>query len=237
MLFQKNEEFKPGKIGIKDYSNTGILLAGLVIEHAYNKYRESHPEDKLEPLNFKEIMKKYVTGQKAANMTCFSDVRPDNAKFNADNKTDHHVVGCPAGGYWTTAEDLAKFGQWLYQQCSTDQNFKALVEKYGEEFYRDGVISHNGDVRSGSTYLSVSLQTGRVVSVLNAERGNAAAEMGYAIRRNLFCDPLRNEHLISKDIEETSPLRSKSIFPEKQTKEGESVTNKVEQDNKPDFSG
>lgn len=207
--FPENEPFKPGEIGKKDYSNTGILLVGLVIQHAYEKYRLTHPKENLARLDFNGIMKKYVMNEaKLSNLSFgqpgFSPNKPANAKFNDKDKVDHHVVGSPAGGYWTTAENLAKFGQWLYQKCTTNEKFMVLVEEYGDEFYRNGVISHKGDVRTGSAYFSVSLRSGQVVSVLNAQRDNAAAEIGYALRKyiGLFSSKQKEERktITDKDM-------------------------------------
>lgn len=156
---------------VPHYSNLGITLVGLAIEHGYNQFRIAHPEKNLEQLNFFGILKKYVNDP--AKIENFSATRPENGIFNKADKVAGDWVGGPAGGYWTTTEDLVKFGQWLYQKCS-DPQFKTLMTEFGEEFYRKEFdrIEHAGESRYySSAFLGVSLKTGNVISVLSDQPG------------------------------------------------------------------
>lgn len=154
------------------YSNLGITLVGLAIECAYARYRRDNPQLKMESLNFIRIMKKYILDE--AEMTIFEEKAPINARFNVNDQFVKNMVGGPAAGYWTTTEDLAKFGHWLYRKCE-NPSFKDLLELYGEEFYfRDqNIIQHPGTFPSSSAYLFISLRTGTIVAVLSDQAGVA----------------------------------------------------------------
>lgn len=66
------------------------------------------------------------------------------------------MVGCPAGGYFSTTEDLCRFGSWISLECQ-DPEFMKLVERYGGEFYSSGTIRHAGGSPSSSSFLSILL--------------------------------------------------------------------------------
>ena len=130
-------EEKTYTVGEFHYSNLGITLAGLAVEHAYKTYQDIHPELSLPPLNFFRMLKNYILNP--ANMTNFFERAPkDNAvlsvQTNPDDKAAPDWVGGPAGGYWTTTEDLVKFGQWLHEKCQ-DPTFRDLIDQHGDEFY------------------------------------------------------------------------------------------------------
>ena len=110
------------------YSNLGLLLLGLSIEHCYNTAMK---HDK--PLSFDEILHKYII--EPAGMKIFSSQKPDNACYNESGSCSQYICASPAGGHWTTAEDLQKFSIWLQEKYATDIAFKQLLEKYGSEFY------------------------------------------------------------------------------------------------------
>lgn len=171
-------------IGKFNYSNTALLLVGLAIEHAYNKNKSAE-----EKMSYDQILKKYIIDD--AKMSCFSTRREDvNGIYNPADITAPYFMGSPAGGYWSTTEDLAKFGKWIYEQCKTDAELSRLVKTYGKEFYRDPdneFVIHPGNTPTSTSFFSVSLQTGAVVAVL-APEPNTAGVLHWAAHRHILYD-------------------------------------------------
>lgn len=122
------------------YSNLGLLLLGLSIEHCYNNtIINSH-------LSFDEILHKYII--QPAGMKVFSSQKPINACYNESGSCSQYICGTPAGGHWTTAQDLQKFGSWLQNKYSSDCEFKRLLDTYGHEFYSNEIqeMHHTGGI-------------------------------------------------------------------------------------------
>jgi hypothetical protein len=107
-------------------------------------------------------------------------------KPNEPTPESRYLVGNPSGGYWTSADDLRKFGEWLYNKCQMEPNFRRLVETYGQEFCSNQLISHQGENPSASAMLSVSLNDGRVIAALSNSGRHDAHELEEAIRRDIF---------------------------------------------------
>jgi len=161
------------KGGCARYSNAGMVLLGLAIEHLCQK-------------SYYDVLREYVVTP--AQMECFSMSRPkENAQWNPDDPVILHMVGSSAGGSWTTAKDLAKFGQWIYE-CSKDPEMKGLLEKYGQEFYdaKLQTVSHSGGAGNplSSAFLEVSLKTGAVVAVFSNDA--MAPVLTEMVQRNIF---------------------------------------------------
>lgn len=166
----------------KRYSNLGILIVGLAIQHAYEK--------KYGACEYNEILKKYIIDE--VGLPSFSLQKPENAKFNQADPIGPHFEGSPAGGYWMTVEDLAKFGQWIYKKTdpkseSFDPELESLMEKYGEEFYnaKQRVVFHTGDIPSASALLAVSLKTGGLCAILS-DQPYMAFELFRVVQENVF---------------------------------------------------
>ncbi len=178
LQFIPNETSSFGKEHWK-YSNSGIVLSALSLEHLYNEHRINHPEKKLEVLDFDGMLKKYVTDP--AEMQYFTPSSHGLAvKFNPEDLNAEHMRGSPGGGYFSTVNDLQKFAGWLYKQCQ-DPAFVKLIEKYGQEFCpfpQSKTIEHTGDGPSNSGFFSFNWETGNVVIVLNDQRAIAASEVG-----------------------------------------------------------
>lgn len=162
--FLRYADDKLFEVGKEHYSNLGILLVGLAIQHAY--------KSKCEPCEYDDILYKYIL--RDAGISSLSPWKPKNGITNPDDPLSAHVVGGPAGGYWTTSQDLAKFGEWIYER-SRDTRMKELISKYGQEFYNpeQDLISHTGLIPSSSACLTVSLKTGAVVATLSDQPENA----------------------------------------------------------------
>lgn len=168
LRFADGETFPKGEV---HYSNLGLLLVGLSLQHIAGK-------------PFKELLHEYVIAP--AHMECFSSQKPDDALINPDDPKSAHNFGSPAGGYWTTTQDLCAFGSWLSSLWKKEPKFKELVEKYGEEFYpREGEIGHNGRISSASADFSVFPEQGVVLSVLS-NKAEQAMEMKKAIQWHML---------------------------------------------------
>lgn len=168
------------------YSNLGILLVGLAVKHAYDKkYGGKHP--------YNEILENYII--RPAGMQHFFVTNPQlskpetnyNVKPGANDALAPYIAGSPAGSYWMNAEDLARFGEWIYNQCQ-DPNFRALLERFGEEFYHkeSKLVAHSGDIKSASSYLAVSLENGVVAACLS-DQPQQARELNMTIQVNIVC--------------------------------------------------
>lgn len=152
------------------YSNLGLLLVGLSLQQLTGK-----PFDVL----LQELVEE-------AEMNFLSSKKPDGALFNPAHPEAGNMCGSPAGGYWTTAQDLCSFGSWISKVWRTEPRFKELIEKYGKEFYSGGEISHNGGSCSASAYLSVFPEQGLTVAILSDKRYPGAEEMNEFIRAHMM---------------------------------------------------
>ncbi len=176
--FLQFAEIKTYPVDKEKYSNLGILLVGLAIKHAYEK--------KHGPCEYDQLLSKYIVDKIA--MPSFSSKKPDqNVKYNLEDPIAPHIAGSPAGGYWVTTEDLAKFGQWIYQSCQKDPTLEELIKKYGQEFYNEehNMISHGGAISSSSAFLSVSLNTGAVIATLS-DQPDMAFELNSMMQTHVF---------------------------------------------------
>jgi len=182
------------------YSNLGILLVGLAIEHAYNRDKEES-----ERLSFNQILRKYIIDP--VGMPSFSPSRPPHGKFNLDDPRTAHIVASPGGGYWVTAEDLAKFGQWLYRQVTPGSELESLMQKYGQEFYRpeEHAIQHNGMLQSSSAEFYVSLKTGSVIATLS-DQPWVALDLMHTVRSKVFSRELEVAEVTSPPVSHACSL-------------------------------
>jgi CubicO group peptidase (beta-lactamase class C family) len=172
-------EDKTFPIGEYRYSNAGILLVGLAIKHAYEKKFQ-------QPINYDEILQKYIITK--VGMPSFSPWKLENGKYNLNDPVAPYIVGSPAGGYWVTAEDLAKFGRWIYKKSYTDPAFKKLIERYGQEFYNfnNQTIVHAGGIISSMAFFSVSLKTGAILSFVSNQPPTQTSDLKETILRHMF---------------------------------------------------
>ena len=124
-------------------------------------------------------------------MPSFSLSKPKNGKYNLEDSVAPHLVGSPAGRYWTTA-DSAKFGQWLYKKSTSDPAFKTLINKYGQEFYHSDnqTIAHFGAILSSSAVLSVSLKTGATIAILSNQPLGLTSDLNTMIQTHIFSKEL-----------------------------------------------
>ncbi len=188
------------------YSNTGMLLGGLSLEFHYNKYRKEHHEKGLEPLDFNGLMEKYVI--RPSGISYFETNPPEEFKYNRVEGNAKYIAGNPAGGSFTTTEDLAKFGKWIYDECQ--KGLVDLIDKYGQEFCHNKIIEHAGDAPSGSSYFLLNLQTGNMVIAFNDQRRLAASEVGRAVNENIFSMET-DKHAESSKLNSSTVVVSKKL--------------------------
>lgn len=143
------------------YSNLGLLLVGLSIQHLYNSRNDVK-------LSYQEILNRYIL--QPAGLNTFETEMPENSRVNRTDPVAPHISGGPAGGYWTTANDLLKFGQWLGTKCQ-DAQFMRLTQSYGGEFYNEREIAHGGSIESSSAYLSNRLDNGLTIAIVSDMNG------------------------------------------------------------------
>lgn len=159
------------------YSNLGILLVGLAVQHKCHR-------------SYEELLQELILAP--ANMHV-SKYKSENSKFSENDPCQGELAGGPSGGYWTTAQDLVKLGSWLQTQCTPTQKgekseFLTSLEMYGKEFYipEDEEIRHNGCSEAGSSSLSTFLKSGVTIAVLSNQGNFMADRIHYTIRRNLI---------------------------------------------------
>lgn len=157
------------KEGETHYSNLGLLLTGLSIQHHYNS---KHPSDKR---TYQEILEEFVV--KPAGISSFSLTRPEGGRYNERHAAAAHIQGGPAGGYWITPMDLLKFGEWTAKECE-NKSFYQLVKEYGGEFqperqhvkkeedFNPEELSHAGEINSATAFLGIFLPNGINIAIL-----------------------------------------------------------------------
>ena len=172
-------KFEPGTA--YSYSNTGMFLLGLVIE-------------KVSGEDYFDYIRKHIyipAGMKNSDSFDMDHPTPNLATgyyFNpvpgagwTNNSFLLPVKGCPAGGGYSTVEDLYKFslalnGNKLLQKEFTEQLFVVHSElsaaNYGYGFQISGekdhrIVGHNGGFDGISTNLDIYLDQGYIAIVLS----------------------------------------------------------------------
>lgn len=130
---------------------------GLSAQHHYNKEK---PEG--EKKNLDDILKEVVLDP--AEITNFSAAKPDNAVYDLSDPIAPHIYGSLACGYWTTLEEMEKFGKHLCERWQ-DEDFREVVKDCGDEFYnpKTNSIQHHGGIPSSQTWFSVNLNDQTIV--------------------------------------------------------------------------
>lgn len=165
--------------GTSRYSNLGILLVGLSMQHHYQK---------IEPLDYNSILKKHILDKVGTVLFCS---KPLHGHFNEQDPAAEYLCGSPAGGYWTTVKDLHKFGEWIRKKCMQEPDFMRLIEKYGQEFYSatNREIVHGGGIPSSSAFFSVFLDSGITIAIASDKANKDKSKSSHlykAIVRNIL---------------------------------------------------
>lgn len=165
------------------YSNTGMLLLGIILEKTTgNDYYEYIRENIYKPANMKHS-DSYQIDQPVENLA-IGYSRAENKYGYENNILKHVLMGSPAGGGYSTVGDLHNFALAL-------KNGKLVPEKYLQEMWIDyfgthnygygfkvedypfeKIVGHSGGFYGISADLSIFLQSGYVAVVLsNYESG------------------------------------------------------------------
>ncbi|MGE3318662.1 MAG: serine hydrolase [Candidatus Berkiella sp.] len=174
------------------YSNLGMLLLGFAIEKKYQDAQRKRGE--LPLLGIDEIMQRFA--KQEIKMAQLDPKRPADGKYNTTqqrnpqrqlltNKDPKFIqdyvssrFGCTAGGYWTTNEDLQKFGEWIKIACQKSPNFERLIKTHGDEFYNKDkqAVEHSG-LHADTAHFYTSLRNGTVITVLSDQGERAATNL------------------------------------------------------------
>lgn len=155
------------------YSNVGILLCGLSIKYIYNLRTNSN-------LTYNQILFKYIV--EPAELNTFSISKPKNSIYqtHSQDNISKELNGSPAGGYWISSNELAKFGNFMINTIGNNPNIKKYLELYGEEFYSENRIQHSGGLQGSSCWLIVFLDENISVGIMDID-GKSSGELKFAI--------------------------------------------------------
>jgi CubicO group peptidase (beta-lactamase class C family) len=180
--------FEPGTRW--QYSNTGMLIAGAVVEKASGT-------------DYCSYVRAHITGPAGmTNTDCYEldkanhklavgyekEIGADGAVTWHNNLFQHVVRGGPAGGGFSTVEDLFRFAQALraeklVKRESLDQLWRAYPELssegYGLGFFVDrspvgAIVGHSGGFNGISAVLSMYPEAGYTIAVMSNMGGGAA---------------------------------------------------------------
>lgn len=192
-LIEKLEDFLPyaeetiftiGN-GESHYSNLGMVLLGLSIEHWYNKNKHNQNN-----FSFEQILKKYII--EPAGMKIFSSQRPEDGCYNESGLCSQYICASPAGGHWTTAHDLHQFGLWLKEKYTKNSRFKELLsslyfyDSTTEELHHSGGIGQPGIGEASARFALFLKQDISIVILSN--KPQQAFTMYQTIYHNIFAN-------------------------------------------------
>lgn len=199
-LFRAVEDYKPLVVGEAlafepgarfQYSNTGMLLLGVVIEKAsgedYFEYVRKHVHA---PAGMTRT-DCYELDQPIENLAVGYERDPATPSGWRNNLFQHVMRGGPAGGGYSTVGDLHRFGQALLAGRLVSVGMLDLLwtdavgADYGFGFAvvdaEQKIVGHSGGFPGISANLDVFVDSGYVVAVLS-NQGMAARELSLAIR-------------------------------------------------------
>ena len=173
------------------YSNTGMLLLGVVIEQASGQdYFEYIRENVYQPLEMNNS-DSYEMDQPVENLAIGYIPDPDSAQGFRNNVFQHVIKGGPAGGGFSTVGDLHKFGVALLNNKLLNAGTQKEMwtsqsnSSYGFGFSIDEneqaglVVGHGGGFPGLNGNLDVFVDAGYVVAVLSNYDQGASGVAGY----------------------------------------------------------
>lgn len=191
-LYRTIEEFKPlvknEKLAFEpgerfQYSNTGMLLLGVVIEKATNQDYFEYIRQKIYKPTSMNNSDAYDMDQPVENLA-IGYVPTTNNKYGWENNIYKHVIkGGPAGGGFSTVRDLHKFAIALTQgKLVSMSSLKLLWTDYYNSNYGYGfgvrilnnekIVGHNGGFPGLNSELDIFLDQGYIIVVMsNHDRG------------------------------------------------------------------
>ncbi|MFN0181660.1 MAG: serine hydrolase domain-containing protein [Gemmatimonadales bacterium] len=184
--------FEPGSRW--SYSNTGILVLGKVIEVASGQDYFSYVRDHIYKPAGMTRSDSYDLDYVNTNLAVGYDREyQDDGTVRFKNNVFQHVIrGGPAGGGYSTVEDLQRFGEALMAgklagKASVDQLISAKPElrspSYGYGFSVDpnGIVGHSGGFPGISSNLDIFTRSG-YLAVVQSNYGGASAPVSQKIR-------------------------------------------------------
>lgn len=183
--------FEPGTRW--SYSNTGMHIAGAIIEKASGT-------------DYYDYVRRHITGPAGMTSTdCYEvdkanrklavgyekELAPDGSTVVWNNLFQHVVRGGPAGGGYSTVEDLLRFdralrAETLLTRASLDQLWRTYPElsseRYGLGFFVDrgpagAIVGHSGGFTGISAVLSMHLDAGYTIAVMSNLGSSAATDV------------------------------------------------------------
>ena len=189
LLNDKKVAFEPGT-DFK-YSNTGYLLLGKIIEiiteKSYYDYIREHIYQPIGMLNSDS----YELDKVNHNLAVGYDKKFTETGFEfVNNIFDHVIRGGPAGGGYSTVEDLLKFANALRTNKLIGSKYKEMLFTskpelhsphygYGFQILKPDVVGHSGGFEGISANLTMYLDKGYTVAVLS----NYSNEAMYIFRK------------------------------------------------------
>jgi CubicO group peptidase (beta-lactamase class C family) len=191
MVADETLAFEPGTQWA--YSNTGMLIAGAIVEAASGS-------------DYYDYVRQHITGPAGMTDTdCYELDRanrriavgydkaygPDGSITYHNNLFLHVVRGGPAGGGYSTVTDLFRFdqalrGEKLVKRASLDQLWRSYPElsddNYGLGFFVDTspvgrIVGHSGGFNGISAVLSMYLDAGWTIAVMSNYGDGAATDV------------------------------------------------------------
>ena len=196
LAFKALEDYKPLIVGETlrfepgtdfRYSNTGMFLLGVVIEQASGQDYFSYIRDHIYKPAGMVNSDCYEMDQPVQNLAIGYSPSEDNETGWENNLYLHVVKGGPAGGCFSTVEDLNRFAAALtsFKLLSAENTERLYTPKsefhsepYGYGFRllevsNDRIIGHGGGFLGISANLDIFLDTGFVAAVLSNYGGAA----------------------------------------------------------------
>jgi CubicO group peptidase (beta-lactamase class C family) len=185
--------FEPGSRW--SYSNTGMLVLGKVIEVAsgedYFSYVREHIAKPAGMINTDAYELDYVNPNLAVGYD--KEYRDDGSKRYRNNIFQHVIRGGPAGGGYSTVEDLLRFAEALKAGKLVGKQYVALLTtpkpelsspRYGYGFGAEPqseIVGHSGGFPGISSNLDIFTKSGYVAAV-QANYGGASQPVVQKIR-------------------------------------------------------
>lgn len=191
-LFRYVDDFKPLVIGEKlafepgkrfRYSNTGMLLLGVVIESVTGgSYFDYIRKNIYEPSGMTDS-DSYEMDYPVENLA-IGYSRDRNSPYGWQNNLYKHVIkGGPAGGGFSTVKDLHRFAQAIQTgKLVSQESLNKMWKDHAGEYYGYGfsveegpngkVVGHGGGFDGINSNLDIYLDKGYIVAVMsNYDRG------------------------------------------------------------------
>ncbi len=196
LIIDETLRFEPGTDN--SYSNTGMFMLGVVIEKVSGQDYFSYIRDHIYNPAGMIHSDSYEMDQPVPNLAIGYEPNRDNETGWSNNLYKHVLKGGPAGGGFSTVEDLHRFALAL-------THFKLLGEKFTEEVYSakpdlhspsygygfsvdgtpdDRIVGHGGGFEGISSNLDIYLNQG-YVSVVMSNYGSGSRPIESKIRELL----------------------------------------------------